>query len=115
MNLRTFLYAVCAALIVPLGVPAATSEPMTERVSVDSAGGQANNSSGGLSGSVAISADGRFVAFGSVASNLVPGDTNGTFDVFVHDRHTGATQRVSVDSVGAQGNNPSVFPAISAD
>jgi len=38
------------------------------------------------SGEEVISAIGRFIAFGSNASNLVPGDTNGTFDVFVHDR-----------------------------
>src|SRR5438093_2008599 len=93
MNLRAFLYAVCAALIVPLGVPAASSEPITERVSVDSTGAEGNN----FSFSPAISADGRFVAFASVASNLVPGDTNGTLDVFVRDRQTGATERVSVD------------------
>ena len=51
-----------------------------------------------------ISADGRFVAFDSLASNLVPGDTNGMRDVFVHDRQTGTTERVSVDSAGTQGN-----------
>src|SRR5438045_1531056 len=65
----------------PVGRPPGT----TERVSVDSAGTQGN------SGSVrpSISADGRFVAFYSSANNLVPGDTNGVVDVFVHDRLTG--------------------------
>jgi hypothetical protein len=46
------------------------------------------------------------VAFRSDASNLVPGDTNGTTDVFVHDRKTGITTRVSVDSAGNEGNGP---------
>ena len=83
----------------------------TERVSVDSAGGQANSSSEWPS----ISADGRFVAFRSIATNLVSGDTNGTWDVFVRDRMSGTTERVSVDSAGAQGNGASDFPSISAD
>jgi len=65
-----------------------------------------------------ISADGRFVAFESWASNLVPGDTNQTADVFVHDRRTGATTRVSVDSNGTEGNLDSYLgrtPSISSD
>jgi Tol biopolymer transport system component len=49
-----------------------------------------------------ISADGRYVAFRSWASNLVVGDTNGAWDVFVHDRHTGETFLISVPSEGAQ-------------
>ena len=83
----------------------------TERVSVDSAGNQGN----GLSDGPAISADGRFVAFLSEAGDLVPGDTNATSDVFVHDRATGATERASVDSAGNQGNNVNLPPRISAD
>jgi Tol biopolymer transport system component len=83
----------------------------TERVSVDGQGTQAT----GGSGSVAISADGRFVAFSSDSPDLVPGDTNGATDVFVHDRTTGATERVSVGSSGRQGNRVSRLPAISAD
>jgi Tol biopolymer transport system component len=83
----------------------------TERVSVDSTGAQAN----GWSDYTAISADGRYVAFGSIANNLVAGDTNGPIDIFVHDRQTRATERVSVDSTGAQANDYSVDPAISAD
>ena len=43
-----------------------------------------------------ISADGRFVAFVSVAADLVPGDTNAVMDVFVRDRRAGTTERVSV-------------------
>ena len=87
---------------------------VTERVSVDSAGNQANQGSG-PTGEVAISADGRYVAFQSIASNLVPDDTNGRDDNFVHDRQTGTTERVSVDSNGTQGNDNSWSPAISAD
>ena len=83
----------------------------TERVSVDSAGNQANSFSFGS----AISGDGRFVAFWSNADNLVVGDTNGASDVFVHDRQTDVTERVSVDSAGNQGNSHSLEPAISAD
>ena len=62
-----------------------------------------------------ISADGRWVAFDSCASNLVAGDTNGVNDVFVHDRQTGTTTRVSVGPGGAQANAGSGAPAISAD
>jgi Tol biopolymer transport system component len=85
---------------------------VTERVSVDSAGGQGNGDSNfGCS----ISADGRFVAFESTATNLVPGDTNATYDVFLHDGLTGATTRVSVEPAGAQANDRSYYPSISAD
>jgi Tol biopolymer transport system component len=62
-----------------------------------------------------ISANGRMLAFASTADNLVEGDTNGTWDVFVHDRQDGSTRRVSVSSAGVQGNGPSNFPSISAD
>src|SRR5260221_12103684 len=63
----------------------------------------------------AISADGRFVAFDSYATNLVSGDTNGWEDVFVHDRLTGTTERVSVDSLGNEANWFSYSRAISGD
>ncbi|MBI1850899.1 MAG: PD40 domain-containing protein [Planctomycetes bacterium] len=63
-----------------------------------------------------ISADGRFVAFASLATNLVPGDTNGVKDVFVRDLATGTTARVSVDSFGTQSTgDTSEQPSISAD
>lgn len=87
------------------------STGVTSRVSIASDGSQADNSSYEAS----ISADGRFVAFWSHGTNLVPGDTNGQHDVFVHDRSTGVTSRVSVASDGAQAGNRSQAPAISAD
>lgn len=85
----------------------------TTRVNVDSAGNQAVG--GVRRGQAGISGNGRFVAFESLAANLVPDDTNGTFDIFVHDRQTGTTSRVSVDSAGTQANGFSVIPTISAD
>ncbi|NEN91321.1 MAG: DUF4347 domain-containing protein [Okeania sp. SIO3H1] len=69
------------------------------RVPVDSLENEANS----ISTSPAISSDGRFVAFSSVADNLVSGDTNGARDVFVHDRQTGVTSLVSVDSPSPPG------------
>jgi len=85
----------------------------TERVSVSSSGGQGNSASE----SPAISADGRFVGFFSWASNLVPDDTNGKIDVFVHDRRRHQTQRVSVGSGGVQANGDSSEwpPSLSAN
>ena len=84
---------------------------VTSRVSVASDGTEADL----WSLDPALSADGRFVAFWSGASNLVAGDTNGSFDVFVHDRSTGVTSRASVASGGAQADGYSARPAISAD
>ncbi len=83
----------------------------TTRVSVSSSGGQAN----GQSSAPSISADGSFVAFASEASDVVSGDGNGLADVFVRDRLTGQTTRVSVSSSGGQANGQSSEPAISAD
>ena len=83
----------------------------TELVSVNSSGIHGNH----VSGFPSISADGRYVVFESRATNLVPGDTNGTYDVFIRDRQLGTTERVSVDSLGTQGNNESHNPTISAD
>jgi len=83
----------------------------TTRVSVATGGGQGDSGSEFPS----ISHDGRFVAFYSSASDLVPGDTNSHMDVFVHDRQDGTTQRVSVDSAGGEFDGDSMFPAISGD
>jgi Tol biopolymer transport system component len=103
----------------------------TTRVSVASDGAQANNASGFSSGSsvdqIAVSRDGRFVAFSSFASNLIAGDTHvcrvpnrfmtayNCLDVFVHDRQTRQTTRVSVGEGGVQSDHDSRSPAISGD
>ena len=84
---------------------------ITDRVSVDSSGAEAN----GASFDAAISADGRYVAFYSYASNLVEGDTNGDSDIFIHDCQTGITERVNVASDGTEANIGAAYPSISAD
>ena len=91
------------------------SKGTTSRVSVSSAGVQGNSISGYLGSLKAISANGRFVAFASDASNLVANDTNGALDVLVRDRWTGTTRRVSVNSAGVQANGGSTSGGISAD
>lgn len=65
----------------------------------------------------AISADGRFVAFNSFAGNLVAGDGNFDFDIFVHDRTAHTTVRSSVRTDGSEGDLGlgSLNPSISAD
>ncbi|MEU7191125.1 hypothetical protein [Streptomyces sp. NPDC045369] len=101
-----------AALLPATTAGARTAPPSdTERASVTAEGAQAN---GGSSGS-AISADGRYVAFDSDASDLVPGDTNGQSDVFVKDLRTGTVQRGNVASDGTQAGSWSSTPSLSAD
>jgi Tol biopolymer transport system component len=85
----------------------------TERVSVASGGTQAVGASG--SGNPSISADGRFVAFESDATNLAAGAGNGVEQVYVHDRQAGTTELISVGNFGAPGNSFSFVPSISAD
>jgi Tol biopolymer transport system component len=89
----------------------------TTRMSVDSHGrqGGGDRTNNGSNAPV-ISANGRYVVFHSADSNLVGGDTNGVFDIFLHDRRAGRTSRVSVSSVGAQANQESLGAAsISSD
>lgn len=81
------------------------------RLSVSSSGAEAN----GASTSSVVSANGRFVIFDSAASNLVAGDTNGVSDIFLHDRDTGTTRRVSVAQDGTEGNAASTLGTISGD
>jgi Tol biopolymer transport system component len=105
----TALFAVACAVV--FGGVATAASGDTVRVSVSSAGAEGSS----FSDTPSISADGRYVAFRSIAENLVAGDTNGAFDVFVHDRQTGVTERVSVSSGGVEGNRDSDLPSISAD
>jgi len=84
---------------------------LTEIVSLSSSGAQGN----GTSSRESISADGRYVVFRSSATNLVPNDTNGQQDLFVHDRETGNTEMVSLSSTGVQGNAWSLGASISDD
>lgn len=82
-----------------------------EWVTRSAAGGEPN----GGSGDIALSRDGQRVAFASAASNLVAGDTNLADDVFVRDRRTRVTQRVSVNSLGGEANDDSGAPSLSDD
>jgi Tol biopolymer transport system component len=86
---------------------------VAERISVSTTGEQGN----GASSSAAMSADGRYTAFVSFASNLVPSDTNNGCDVFVRDNSNGVVERVSVSSTGAQVDTgfSCDAPAISGD
>ncbi len=86
-------------------------DDFTERVSRDSNGVGGN----GDSFSASLSDDGNFVAFYSYANNLVANDTNDVEDVFVKNRSTGVSTRVSVASDGAQGNGDSHDPIISGN
>ncbi len=115
------LSALIGILILMLLTPAVgQAAASTVRVSVSSAEAQGN----GHSSAPSTSANGRYVAFASRASNLVPGDTNRCSyasgatlpctDVFVRDRVTGTTRRVSVSTGGSQGNFDSYQPSLSA-
>ncbi|GHF51363.1 hypothetical protein GCM10010218_36140 [Streptomyces mashuensis] len=68
-----------------------------------------------VSDTPSVTADGRYVAFTSERDDLVPGDTNNTWDVFVRDRLTGRTTRVSVNEKGGQSGYGGHSPVISAD
>ncbi|MCH8963794.1 MAG: calcium-binding protein, partial [Planctomycetes bacterium] len=84
---------------------------VTTRISVSTHGEQGNL----YSYNPSLSFDGHYVAFESIATNLIPGDTNSAPDIFMHDRETGETTRVSVSAEGEQGNGWSRRPAISVD
>src|SRR5205085_9443575 len=91
------------------------AKSVTSRVTLGMSGAQANGPSG-TDSPPALSADGHVVAFASQATNLVAGDTNGAGDVFVYDRSTKETTRVSVGPAGAQGTGgDSYSPSLSAD
>src|SRR5688500_5651781 len=113
---KSILAGVLIVMFVSLTTPRAALAHVpgvTQRVSVSSDGTEGNDPSGFLSGP-AISADGRFVAFDSTATNLIAGG-NLPFNIFVHDRQTGTTEIVSVSSRGRQGEGLSSSPDLSAD
>ena len=83
----------------------------TDRASVSSAGVEGN----AYTDSAAISSDGRYVAFSSGATNLVPNDNNGVDDIFLRDRLLGTTVRINVGAGGVEANAWSANPAISRD
>ncbi|KKS17517.1 MAG: WD40 domain protein beta Propeller, partial [candidate division WWE3 bacterium GW2011_GWB1_41_6] len=95
--------------ITPTPGPLNTGEITRVSVATDGTAGNMR------SGSSDISSDGRYVVFSSYATNLVPNDTNGAFDIFIHDKETLETSLVSVSSSGAQGGNDSTNPSISSD
>jgi Tol biopolymer transport system component len=104
--------AVLAVVAVAVFAPGAlAAQPSTSRLSLSSSAEQDNN----ISWDAGISADGRWAVFTSYASNLVPGDTNGVGDVFLRDRQTGQTQRISVGPGGAQADAGSYMPRMTAD
>ncbi len=110
------LWALCAIAISLVALntvqPAlALSDNPITRISIASDGAQGN----GDSDYSAVSDDGRYVAFDSFASNLVPGDSTPGRDIFVHDRQTGEITLVSINSDSVQANDESYFPAISGD
>ena len=117
---KAFARGLALAATLGASLPA-WSQGTTERVSLGPNGVQGNGDSGsyGSYAKAALSVDGRFVAFQSFASNLVPGDTNGERDVFVRDRQTGTTERVNLGPNGVQGNDFSgsygAIPALSAN
>src|SRR5215813_10108860 len=105
MSVRSRLWAVVVGGLLALTVagPAMGAGGTTSRVSVPVAGAADDQSNFSISDPV-LSANGRYVAFYSTASNLVPDDTNNAEDVFVRDQQTGTTSRVSVASDGTQAN-----------
>ncbi len=105
------MHASIRALLLSSALAAAAHAQSTERVSVDSAGAQAHSTSN-LAG---IAASGRYVVFSSIAGNLTSPDTNALEDVFIKDRQTGQTTRVSVGYAGDEPNGHSISNSISPD
>ena len=98
-------------IVVATLAPAGAQPASSERASENSEDQQANQESY----DPAMSNDGRFVVFTSLASNLVPDDTNDDYDVFLYDRQEDTTKRVSESTSGAQANGPSGDPVISGN
>jgi Tol biopolymer transport system component len=112
VTVRALVAGLAVAAVVGSAPATARAVPAaTVRVSVATSGAQAN----GPSRSVAVTPDGRFVLFDSTATGLVPGDTNGHADVFVRDRRSGRTSRVSLGTGGRQANGASFGQSITPD
>jgi len=110
MRTRLSLLAGALFTFTVLGIASsAAAAPTTDRASVSSANAQANNDSGAS----AISKNGRIVAFESAATILIGNDANVAVDVFVRNRRSGTTSRVSVGSGGTEANDHSYHPQIS--
>lgn len=100
--------AATGASLVAAPVQATTpSTHLVSRGAADQLGNDASNLA-------AVSGTGRYVVFESFASNLVPGDDNGTPDIFLRDRVAGTTTLVSATPAGDVGNGQSIDPAISS-
>lgn len=122
---RYVVFASAASTLVPLDTNLAIDvflrdrvAGVTKRISTSNSGEQGDGGSGGgpaMGNGPAISADGRYVAYGSMATNLVTGDTNNTADIFLYDRVARTTTRVSIGSGGEQANGPSWEDSISGD
>lgn len=111
MSSKQSIYSSIVVILLAGASQVSLAAAPTERVSVGPAGAEAN----GASSNAAVSADGRFVAFSSAASNLVADDANNLVEVFVHDRQSGSTERISLSSSGEVANDSSFARAISAD
>lgn len=116
---RGLAFVVVALVALPSGAAASgpKSQPAraTVRASVGSGGSEAKALAPATFAGPAVSSDGRYVAFTSSASNLVPGDTNGADDVFVTDRQTDSTSRMSLNTDGLQADAASGEASFSAD
>jgi len=103
------------ALAVALFVGFAVDAQVMERISVTTAGTQANGDSYVSGGRRVVSADGMYVVFESMATNLVPDDSNNAMDIFLRDRWTGTTARVSLAADGGDAWGESWDPSITPD
>ena len=106
------IFALCALCVSAFSVSVnAQTTPEPEIISISNERGAGNN----WSSHPSVSGDGRFITFLSAADNLVANDTNGVADIFVRDRLSGITERVSISSTGAQMDAPAELPMICAD
>jgi Tol biopolymer transport system component len=105
------LTGVVFAFVTASGIGRADSSTILVNASVGTNGELAN----GSSSTPSLSHDGRYLAFDSAASNLVPNDVNGKSDVFVRDLMTGTTELISRNNEGVQGDDSSTSPSISGD